>query len=53
LCPVVVRDGFAKYVTFRGRSSRPAYWWWYLFVSLVFLGATAGLMRIAVRRLGA
>ena len=26
-----VRDGFSKYVTFRGRSSRPAYWWWYLF----------------------
>jgi uncharacterized membrane protein YhaH (DUF805 family) len=26
-----VRDAFAKYVTFSGRSSRPAYWWWYLF----------------------
>jgi uncharacterized membrane protein YhaH (DUF805 family) len=26
-----VRDGFSKYATFSGRSSRPAYWWWFLF----------------------
>jgi uncharacterized membrane protein YhaH (DUF805 family) len=26
-----IQDGFSKYVTFSGRSSRPAYWWWYLF----------------------
>ena len=26
-----VRDGFNKYVTFTGRSSRPAFWWWYVF----------------------
>jgi uncharacterized membrane protein YhaH (DUF805 family) len=26
-----IRDGFSKYVTFSGRSSRAAYWWWVLF----------------------
>jgi uncharacterized membrane protein YhaH (DUF805 family) len=31
-----IRDAFAKYVTFVGRSSRSAYWWWYLF-SLIAL----------------
>jgi uncharacterized membrane protein YhaH (DUF805 family) len=30
-----IRDGFSKYVTFSGRSSRSAYWWWYLFTILV------------------
>src|SRR4051812_9777139 len=34
-----VRDGFAKYVTFIGRSSRAAYWWWYLFTFIVFVVA--------------
>src|SRR3954447_17539860 len=29
-----VSDAFAKYVTFRGRSSRAAYWWFYLFTLL-------------------
>jgi uncharacterized membrane protein YhaH (DUF805 family) len=30
-----ISDGFSKYVTFSGRSSRSAYWWWYLFTVLV------------------
>ena len=37
--PEAIRDGFAKYVTFRGRSSRPAYWWWYLFTLLAYIVA--------------
>ena len=28
-------DGFAKYATFEGRSSRSAYWWFYVFLILV------------------
>ena len=30
-----ISDGFSKYATFGGRSSRSAYWWWYLFTVLV------------------
>ena len=30
-----VRDALSKYVTFTGRSSRSAYWWFYLFGILV------------------
>jgi uncharacterized membrane protein YhaH (DUF805 family) len=32
-----IRDGFSKYVTFTGRSSRSAYWWWALFGILAVL----------------
>lgn len=35
-----ISDGFSKYVTFSGRSSRSAYWWWYLFTFIVSLVAT-------------
>ncbi|HEX3361153.1 MAG TPA: DUF805 domain-containing protein [Solirubrobacterales bacterium] len=35
-----VRDGLSKYVQFDGRSSRSAYWWFYLFYILVFIGAS-------------
>ncbi|MGB3099264.1 MAG: DUF805 domain-containing protein [Solirubrobacterales bacterium] len=35
-----VSDGFAKYATFSGRSSRSAYWWWVLFAILVGLGGS-------------
>jgi len=34
-----VRDGLSKYVTFTGRSSRAAYWWFYLFGFLVMVAA--------------
>lgn len=34
-----VQDGFEKYVGFEGRSSRSAYWWWYLFSILAYLVA--------------
>lgn len=34
-----IRDGFSKYATFDGRSSRSAYWWWFLFALLVGIGA--------------
>ncbi|MEA2166980.1 MAG: hypothetical protein QOF76_280 [Solirubrobacteraceae bacterium] len=34
-----IRDAFSKYVTFSGRSSRAAYWWFYLFVLLVAIAA--------------
>ncbi len=35
-----ISDGFSKYVTFSGRSSRSAYWWWYLFALLVSVAAS-------------
>jgi uncharacterized membrane protein YhaH (DUF805 family) len=34
-----ISDGFSKYATFDGRSSRSAYWWWFLFALLVGIGA--------------
>ncbi|HYN67677.1 MAG TPA: DUF805 domain-containing protein [Ornithinibacter sp.] len=30
---------FSKYATFSGRARRSEYWWWYLFVTLVFIVA--------------
>lgn len=30
-----VKDGFAHYVDFKGRASRRAYWWWFLFTIVV------------------
>jgi uncharacterized membrane protein YhaH (DUF805 family) len=46
-----IRDGFSKYATFSGRSSRSAYWWWFLFAFLVsivtsILDAIAGTIVI-------
>jgi uncharacterized membrane protein YhaH (DUF805 family) len=35
-----VKDGFSKYVTFSGRSSRSAYWYWALFAFIVAVVAT-------------
>lgn len=35
-----VSDGFSKYATFSGRSSRSAYWWWVLFYVLVIIAAS-------------
>jgi uncharacterized membrane protein YhaH (DUF805 family) len=35
-----IRDGFSKYATFTGRSSRSAYWWWFLFALLVSVAAS-------------
>ena len=34
-----ISDAFSKYVTFTGRSSRSAYWWFYLFGLIVVLAA--------------
>jgi uncharacterized membrane protein YhaH (DUF805 family) len=34
-----VKSGFDHYVKFDGRASRPAYWWWFLFVVLVSIAA--------------
>lgn len=34
-----ISDGLSKYATFNGRSSRSAYWWFYLFTLLVIIGA--------------
>ena len=34
-----VKSGFDHYVKFDGRASRPAFWWWFLFVVLVAIGA--------------
>ena len=34
-----VKSGFEHYVKFDGRASRPAYWWWVLFVVLVSIAA--------------
>ena len=36
-----VSDAFSKYVTFSGRSSRSAYWWFYLFNILALIAALA------------
>jgi len=35
-----ISDGFSKYATFSGRSSRSAYWYWILFYVLVAIGAS-------------
>jgi uncharacterized membrane protein YhaH (DUF805 family) len=35
-----VSDGFSKYATFSGRSSRSAFWWWTLFYVLVIAAAS-------------
>jgi uncharacterized membrane protein YhaH (DUF805 family) len=35
-----------KYATFSGRARRSEYWWWYLFVTIVFL--VAGILDRAV-----
>lgn len=35
-----ISDGFSKYATFSGRSSRSAYWWWILFYVLIVIGAS-------------
>jgi uncharacterized membrane protein YhaH (DUF805 family) len=35
-----ISDGFSKYATFSGRSSRSAYWYWVLFYVLVVIGAS-------------
>jgi uncharacterized membrane protein YhaH (DUF805 family) len=35
-----VSDGFSKYATFNGRTSRSGYWWFYLFYVLVLVGAS-------------
>ena len=34
-----ISDALSKYATFRGRSSRSAYWWFYLFNILVLIAA--------------
>jgi uncharacterized membrane protein YhaH (DUF805 family) len=34
-----ISDAFSKYATFSGRSSRSAYWWFYLFAILVVIAA--------------
>jgi uncharacterized membrane protein YhaH (DUF805 family) len=44
-----VRDGFAQYVTFIGRSSRSAYWWWYLFSLIAFAVAFAIDLSVGTR----
>lgn len=35
-----ISDGFSKYATFSGRTSRSGYWWFYLFYILVLVGAS-------------
>ena len=34
-----ISDAFSKYATFSGRSSRSAYWWFYLFNILTLIAA--------------
>lgn len=36
--PQAIRSGFSNYVTFAGRASRSAYWYWILFYLLVDIG---------------
>jgi uncharacterized membrane protein YhaH (DUF805 family) len=35
-----ISDGFSKYATFSGRSSRSAYWWWTLFYVLIIIATS-------------
>ena len=35
-----VKDGFDHYAKFDGRASRPAFWWWVLFVIIVSIVAS-------------
>ena len=44
-----IKDGFGKYVTFSGRSSRSAYWYWVLFAFIVAVVATIIDMAIGSR----
>jgi uncharacterized membrane protein YhaH (DUF805 family) len=44
-----IKDGFGKYVTFSGRSSRSAYWYWVLFAFIVAIVATIIDMAIGTR----
>jgi uncharacterized membrane protein YhaH (DUF805 family) len=41
-----VRSGFDHYAKFDGRASRPAFWWWVLFVFLV--GIAANIIDLAI-----
>jgi len=41
-----IKDGFGKYVTFNGRSSRSAYWYWVLFA--VIVGVVATIIDLAI-----
>jgi uncharacterized membrane protein YhaH (DUF805 family) len=41
-----VRSGFDHYAKFDGRASRPAFWWWVLFVFLV--GIAANIIDFAI-----
>jgi uncharacterized membrane protein YhaH (DUF805 family) len=36
-----IRSGFQNFANFKGRASRPAYWWWFLFSVIVQLGASS------------
>ncbi len=35
-----LKDGFARYVDFKSRSTRPQYWWWVLWSTLISWGTT-------------
>jgi uncharacterized membrane protein YhaH (DUF805 family) len=35
-----LKDGFARYVDFKSRSTRPQFWWWSLWSILIGIGAT-------------
>lgn len=41
-----IKDGFNRITDFEGRSSRPAFWWWALFLFLIELVAAAILFPI-------
>ena len=41
-----INRGFTYYFTFSGRASRPEYWWWGLFTSLIGLIPFAGLVTL-------
>ena len=38
--PQAIKMGFNNYFRFRGRSTRPEFWWWVLFVVLADIGLT-------------
>ena len=46
-----VKEGLTRYVDFRGVSSRPAFWYWRLFVFLVSLVCSV-IDQVAAKQLG-
>lgn len=47
-----LKDGFARYVDFGTRSTRPQYWWWTLWMVLISFGASLLDITLGLGELG-